>query len=208
MTVISIPCMGSVCTGFLTSLLALERPAGTPIVVSESSLIYNARNTLGQRALDMGAERILWLDSDMKFDADLFDRLSADLDAGMEYVCGIYFSRSAPVKPVIYKALEFHHNAEENTIEPVAVRYNDYPRDSVFEIKASGFGAVMMTTDAYKRVLDKFGQPFQPMLGLGEDLAFCQRAGDLGIKMYCDSRAKVKHIGLAEYGEQQYLEGE
>lgn len=62
-----------------------------------------------------------------------------------------------------------------------------------------------MTTDLIKRVADKFGLPFAPMLGFGEDLSFCGRVSQVGGKMFVDSSIKMGHVGLGTITEATYL---
>ena len=62
-----------------------------------------------------------------------------------------------------------------------------------------------MATDLINKVGEKFGYPFSPVMGLGEDLSFCWRVQQLGIPMYCDSRVKVGHAGILTVSEETYL---
>ena len=64
-TLIAVPCMDMVHTVFMASLLQLNKPEGTEIAVSSSSLVYDARHSLAKKALNEGFDRILWIDSDM-----------------------------------------------------------------------------------------------------------------------------------------------
>ena len=206
-TLIAIPCMDMVHTIFLKSILGLQRVGATAFSMSASSLIYDARNGLAKQAVIEGFDRILWLDSDMEFAPDMMQRLSADLDEGREFVTGLYFSRKAPIKPNIFESCGYYHDEEKDEVTPVAVNYFDYPKDQIFPIAACGFGGVMMTTDLVKRVGEKFGMPFSPILGFGEDLSFCSRARQLGVELYCDSRVKMGHVGLGTITEENYLGG-
>ena len=63
----------------------------------------------------------------------------------------------------------------------------------------------MMTTDLIKRVADRFGLPFAPMLGFGEDLSFCGRVSQVGGEMWVDSTIKMGHVGLGTITEDVYL---
>ena len=189
-TMIAIPCMDTVHTDFMLSLLNLRKPEGTEISVSVSSLVYNARNLLAKKAIDLGFDRVLWLDSDMKFEPDLMERLGESLDAGLEMVCGLYFTRKTPIKPCIYKVLGNVKNTEGENV-PTAVSYRDYPKDSLFEVAGCGFGAVMMTTDLIRRC---GVNPFFPVMGFGEDFTFCLRARQEGARIWCDSTIRVGHI--------------
>lgn len=204
-TLIAIPAMDMVHTVFFRSALGLDRVGEVRFALTSSSLVYAARNNLAKQAVTDGFERVLWLDSDMEFGPDFMKRLSADLDEGLEMVCGLYFKRKAPVEPCIYKEVGYYHNEETKEVTPVALTYEDYPRDSVFEIGGCGFGGVMMTVDLIKRVEKEFGAPFSPILGFGEDLSFCKRVEHIGGKMYCDSRVKMGHVGQGTVTEETYL---
>lgn len=197
---IAIPCMDMLHTPFVCSLLSMPPLKDTAeIRFGANSLIYDTRNQFAEYAINNGFDRILWLDSDMTFPPDFSRRLAERLDEGREYVTGLYMTRKDPIRPCIFKDIE---------AEPVvkANFYDDYPRDQIFEIAASGFGGVMMTTSLVKRVADAFGRPFSPMLGFGEDISFCIRATAVGARMYCDSTLKMGHIGFREYTEESYFE--
>lgn len=189
-TLIAIPCMDTVPTDFMLSLLNLRKPEGTEISVSVSSLVYNARNLLAKKALDLGFDRVLWLDSDMKFAPDLMERLGESLDAGLEMVSALYFTRKTPIKPCVYKVLGNVRNTEGEEV-PAAVSYRDYPKDSLFEVAGCGFGAVMMTTGLIRRC---GVNPFFPVMGFGEDFTFCLRARQEGARIWCDSTIQAGHI--------------
>lgn len=200
---IAIPCMDMVHTDFMISLNNLQRIGATSCAVTKSSLVYSARNSLTKQAIANGFDRILWLDSDMVFESDLLVKLSEHVDNGCEYVSGLYFKRTYPTEPVLYKSIE--QRQIEDGLSTDALVYTNYPKDQLFEVAATGFGAVMMTTDLAKKVYDEYGLPFSPTLGLGEDLSFCLRAKSVGAKLYCDSSIKLKHIGLTSYDEVTYL---
>lgn len=205
-TLIAIPCMDMVHTIFLRALLGLQREGEARFALSCSSLVYDARNTLVNQAISEKFDRILWLDSDMDFQPDLLVRLSKTMDeTGADLVSALYFTRRAPVKPVIYNQIGYYHNPEANEVTPHAVNYFDYPLDSVFPIEGCGFGGVLMTVDIARKVAEKFGVPFSPIVGFGEDLSFCLRVDEVGGKMVCDSRVKMGHVGLGTISESTYL---
>lgn len=189
---IAVPCMDMVHTDFMESLLNLKTEHETKVGIKKSSLVYDSRNLLAQEAVEGGYDRILWLDSDMVFAPDLLDRLSADLDEGREFVCGLFFKRKPPYHPVLYS--ELGYTQEGNRLTPFSIPFME-PEEGTFEVQGTGFGAVMVSCDAVKAVYEKYGAPFTPQPGFGEDLSFCIRMAALGIKMYCDSSIKVGHIG-------------
>lgn len=204
-TLITIPCMDMVHTQFMRSLLQLTKVGEVGFALSSSSLVYDARNTLAKQAVDGGFDRVLWLDSDMDFKPDMFVNLMQDMDDNnLEIVGGIYFSRKEPVVPVVYQKVGYYHDDEQDTVTPCALNYYEYPKDELFPCEGIGFGAVLMTTDLIKKVQEKYGLPFSPILGFGEDLSFCIRARDVGATIMCDSRIKVGHVGLRTYTEEHY----
>lgn len=203
-TLIAIPCMDMVQTSFLMSLLGLEKGPGCDVSLCVSSLIYDARNRLAEKAVNEGYDRILWLDSDMVFDSDLAARMHAILDEGHDMVSALFFKRKQPINPVIYKTI-YCTQEEDGATMPHADLYIDYPRDSVFEIVACGFGGVMMTVDLVKAVKEKFGLPFSPTMGFGEDLSFCLKARETGASIVCDSRIKMGHVAFTTITEETFL---
>lgn len=197
---VAIPCMDFMHTDFVISLTGLQHDGNVGFVYSSSSLVYDSRNTLANMAILDGYDRVLWLDSDMKFSPDLLKKLSADIDGGMDAVCGFYVTRKPPIRPAIFDDIGYITH-ENGTATPKAHHFLDYPRDSVFEVSACGFAAVMMKTEMLKAVKERYGLPFSPMLGFGEDISFCIRARELGYKIHCDSRVKMGHVGLRVFEE-------
>ena len=222
-TMIAIPCMDTVPTQFMERLLALYRPDGTMVITARSSLVYDARNILSKMAIDQGYDRIMWLDSDMVFPADLLDRLNADMDNGCRYVSGMYFTRKNPIHPVIYRETGYRQEAggtvpyctpvDDKQYTTSLMESFDYTvsgknnPDGVFEVAATGMGCCLMETSVIQEVFNHFGLPFTPMPGFGEDLSFCRRCEELGIQMWCDSSLQCGHIAQKVVGINEYKGG-
>ena len=200
-TMIAVPAMDMCHTLFAKCLYGLQTDPGTPASFALGSLIYDARNQLAVEAIQRGVDRVLFLDSDMLFNNDLLERLQEDMDqTGAGVVCGLFVTRKPPIEPVIYSVLDM-----ERADDMIRIRreiYTDYPKDSLFEIQACGFGAVLVSVKLFRTILEKEGLPFSPLPGLGEDVSFCFRARQLGSKIYCDSRVKLQHLGLYPFGEE------
>ena len=104
-TMIAVPCMDMVHTDFMRSALSLQHRDETQFYFSQASLVYDGRNKLAEAAISGKFDRVLWLDSDMRFEPELAEQLHADLDEGREFVSALYFSRKPPITPVIYKEI-------------------------------------------------------------------------------------------------------
>ena len=211
-TMIGIPCMDTVPTIFLERMLGLARPQQTLVATARNSLVYDARNLLGEMAIREGYERILFIDSDMVFDADLMLRLIADLDEGRRFVTALCFTRKNPILPCIYSETGYRKTGDttsdgQERWETFSDCMADYPKDDIFKIKACGLAACMMETSVIQEVYARFGSPFSPIAGFGEDVSFCRHCDELGIEMWCDSRIKVGHIAQTVVGEKAFLGG-
>lgn len=200
--VIGIPCMDTVSTSFFSSILGQRYDSAHQYTyaIEAGSLVYDARGRIAQRAINSGAEWLLMYDSDMVLAPETTQML-LDAAVGKDFVSGLYFMRRLPTKPLILKELDWY---EDETLgaQEVAEGYEDYPRDSVFEIVGCGFGCCIMSVEMIKRVTVAYRMnPFTPMPRLSEDYSFCWRARKLGYKLWCDSRIRPGHAGLWVYGE-------
>lgn len=201
---IAIPCQDTIPTPTVASLVSLFSVGASKFSFLSNALVYDARNMLAREAIETGADRILFIDSDIVFEPTLMERLAADLDDGMDLVSGLYVKRRLPTIPVLYKTAEV---VEVDGCQKGRTQsYTDYPKDQVFEVAACGFGAVMMNVEMLRAVCETYQAPFAPMPGVfGEDISFCYRARQLGYKLYCDSRIKLGHVGTTVFTEKHYL---
>ena len=187
---IAIPCMDQIAAPFAQSLATLDKGTDQSYIsMIIGSLIYESRNNFAKQAIKLQADAVLWLDSDMIIPPDAMTKLSAHLESGKDFVTGLYFRRRSPFTPVLFKRLLLTKEQGEHE------NYNDYPKDSVFEVEGCGFGCVMTRTSMLEDVMLNYGTAFEPMNNLGEDLAFSARARELGYRIYCDSTIKCGHIG-------------
>lgn len=189
-TLIVIPCMDQVPTQFCQSLAMLKKEGECAIAFQMSSLIYMARNDLALKAVKMGADYILWLDSDMVFEPDLMSRLFKTLEEkSADFVSGLYFKRFPPYEPVAYKEFRFSEDGEI-----VATKMTEVPTETA-PIDGVGFGCVLMSTAMAMAVFNEYKTMFAPIGNVGEDIAFCYRARTLGYDLYLDPSIRCGHVG-------------
>ena len=187
-TVICIPCMDKIDTVFVESLVGLKHVGEVEHEFIACSLVDKARNDLAKRAVESGADYVLWLDSDMVFAPGLLEQLMADMD-GRDIVCGLFHMRKPPFKPCLFKKLRQGMNVLTNEAED----YDDHPTETIFEVEGCGFGCVLMRAKVLKDIRGKYGEPFSRLPGYGEDVGFCIRARGCGYKIHCDPRIEVGH---------------
>lgn len=185
---IAVPCMDSVPSQFAQSLATLNKVEECVVAFQMGSLIYNSRNYLATAAVKMEADYVLWLDSDMVFSSDVLQRLWKDRDKG-DIITGVYYRRVEPYKPVLFSKLSIENDQCQWE------DYNDFPEDRIFEVEGCGFGCVLTPTNVFVDVINRFGNMFSPIGGVGEDLSFCWRARQCGFKIVADPSIQLGHVG-------------
>lgn len=183
---IAVPTMDTVPVQFLQSLTALERKLMRDGVnfeecIISGTLVYMARDKLAGKAVNEDFTHVLWLDSDMVFNDKLLDDL---MMCKKPFVSCCYNGRRPGYQSCIFKSIDLTH----------VERFEEYPREP-FEIEGCGFGAVLMETEILKAVMLNFKTAFTPLPSLGEDIAFCFRARDLGYKLYAEPNVQLGHVG-------------
>lgn len=195
-------------TTYLADVAACDRGGRRRRIVNimqewSSANVSAARNTVTARFLDArtpdGAtvgDWLLWVDSDMQWEPEAVELLmqAADPDE-RPIVGGLCFGMAkGRLVPTIY---QFGH--EDGDL--VTYRVEDYECDAVVRCAATGAAFILI----HRRVLDamrdaKFNEAFpwfqEVQIGhrpVGEDIAFCLRAAQLGFPIYVDTRAKVGH---------------
>lgn len=155
------------------------------IVWEAGSLVYISRDKIVKKALARQDTHILWLDSDMVFNPDIFERLYKTMNEQRAYlVTGLYNSRHTNKLPVMWE-----------TLKPEVKRMEKYPDEEVFPIEACGFGCCLTRCDMISNVWFHEGTCFLPTHQYGEDIAFCKRAIDVGgYKMVATSRVCCGHV--------------
>ena len=162
-TLIAVPCMDMVHAEFAENLMSLDRPDGTACAFIKGTLIYNARNTIAQNAIKHGFDRVFWVDSDIILPRDALMKLSADMDAGKDYVSGLYFMRKPHTLPVIYSEVRWNC-MDDGTVETGYTHFDLYPQNAVFRCAGTGFGCVLTSVDILRRMVMKYGAPFTPVM--------------------------------------------
>ena len=170
--------------------------------ITERMVVDWARNDLARQASEQTNEytgnkfsHFLWLDDDHVFNPDLACYLArlADLDM----VSALYFGRTQHL-PVAYVK------------DDSGDKYKHYPLieapRALAEVDAVGFGALLMRRDVFDRVPEPW---FTLDWHAGEDIAFCVRAKEHGVKVWLDGSYALGHIGppqiVTEATYKQYL---
>ena len=186
-TLIAVPCMDMVATGFCQSLAMLRRVGDCMVTHVAGSLIYDSRNKICAKAIELGCDYIMWFDSDMIFAPDTLEKLMAH---DKSFVSGVYYKRTGTYEPVIYEAINHYEDGRAE-----AITYKDYPKDKLFKAQGVGFGCVLLKTSLLLEMAAEFKDWFTPYDRMGEDLSFCKRATELGHDIWVDPTVQCGHVG-------------
>jgi GT2 family glycosyltransferase len=194
-TLIAIPCMDTVATGFCESLAMLKKVGECYVTHLAGSLIYDSRYKIAAKAIELGTDYLMCFDSDMIFQPDTLERLMAH---DKDIVSGLYFRRTGTYRPVIFDELDVKDGK--------AVHHGmiDYPKDEIFKVAGVGFGCVLVKTEVLLDMIAAKGDWFTPFYGMGEDLAFCYRAREMGYDIWVDPTIKCGHVGNVVCAEEFY----
>lgn len=186
---------------------ALERHIVNMIPMHSGVNVSHARNHITVQFLDEnpGAEWLLWVDSDMEFEADALTRLIDSADpVERPIVGGLCFGEDAETGlfPTIYR---FAQDAEGRV---QCIRLGDYPDDTMFEVAATGAAFLLIHRSALEAMRAMEFNPVYPFFQelemydkpVGEDIAFCARARATrtttwphGIPVFVNTAVKIGH---------------
>lgn len=161
-------------------LTQLRHPVNTKIdwVLTSDRII--GRNTLARRAVEEGAEWLLFLDDDHLFRPDILNRLLA---WDVPIVGGLYLQRMMPFASVAYTA-----KTESGNYIPIDL--TSLPGEGLAEVCALGTGGMLIRTEVFREI---GGQWFEHGRA-SEDLIFCDKAVEAGFPIYVDLGVHLGHL--------------
>ena len=162
--------------------------------VNEHGGLFDARDRVCRKTMREHFDYMLQLDSDMTFPPDALCKL---LERDKDVITGVYVGKGENHKPVLFTEL---HKDDENS-GPYGLKHglNELMKDDVFEVKGCGAGFLLVKEHVIRIMLIHKHEWFRPYAGLGEDVSFCQRCTELGVKIYADKTIPMGHIKYTQY---------
>ena len=184
---VGIPCMESIPTDTVNSLLHLKKDGHTVDFLTEAlSVVHVARELIANAAIRGGYDYLLFIDSDMVFTPDLLRQL---LKADKDIVTGLAFMRKPPFKPCIYTKMKIGAAGEKQ--EELLTDFDA----GLIEVEGCGLACCLISVKALKALKERNSALFWPVNTYGEDLSFCIKARQAKFRIWADTRVKVGHIG-------------
>lgn len=195
---VAVPCKDMMYSHFAYCLQELieyhaKRGIDTQVEFNMGTLVGSQREKLADKALEVEATHMLWLDSDMMFPKTICETLMAH---NLEFVACNYSTRALPIKSVAYGDIG---NWES---------YLDRNETGLMSVAGVGMGCVLMKTE----ILTDIPKPWFPITYnpdsndyLGEDMNFCQKVIETGyvVAVDCDASREIFHIGSTAFSWKQ-----
>lgn len=158
-----------------------------------------ARKVLAEETLREEFDYLFMIDDDMMCPPDLFYKLVA---SDKDIIAPLAFTRNPNHKPVAYEVLDGYDPVMQT--DYYRKRFIDnYPRDTLFQCDAVGFGAVLIKAEVIRKVGPS---AFMGMQECGEDITFCYNAKRAGFEVWMDSRVKLGHLGAPTIITEDYAD--
>lgn len=193
---ILVPCRDMLHSAFAQSLTELVKlntmnNIDTHVVMDASTVLLTQRARLAVEAQKVGAEYMLWLDSDMVFPSTTAMRLMSHNE---DIVAANYVRRQLPAKGVAYEKI----GDWQNPLPFVA-------QNHLVPVEGIGMGCMLVKT----KILNEIPKPWfefhwteESNDFLGEDMDFCQKMKKAGytIKVDTNLSMELRHMGSWAFG--------
>mgnify|MGYP003115416419 CR=1 FL=1 len=158
------------------------------------SLIHKARNKLLDLAIERfgDATHLLFVDSDMTFDNDVFQKL---LDSDKSVIGALSVEKQVPFHPCVVPLDEDWKN-----LKPII------ESEGVERVDSIGMGFTLIEMDLIKKAkkVAKFPFFFEKDTELGEDYNFCRVLRGLGESIHVHCGARVGHLAYLPVGIEHF----
>lgn len=162
--------------------------------INEHGGLFDARDRICKRTMKEHFDYMLQLDSDMTFPPDALCRL---IERDVDVITGVYVGKCESHKPVLFTEL---HKDDENC-GPYGLKtgLNELMQQDLFTVAGCGAGFLLVKEHIIRIMYIHMHEWFRPYAGLGEDVSFCQRCTELGIKIWADKSIPMGHTKYTEY---------
>lgn len=191
-----IPCRDTLYSAHAMSLAEMVKfntmnDIDTHVFMDASTILLTQRERLATEAINLGAEYMLWLDSDIVFPASTAVRL---LSHDEPVVAANYVRRQRPHKGVAYETIGDWENP---------LPFEVY--DDLVEVEGIGMGCMLIKTSVFEELSKPwFDFQWSPESNdfLGEDMYLCQKIAAAGHSIKVDTllSQELRHIGSYGFG--------
>lgn len=163
----------------------------THVFMDASTILLTQRERLATQAVELGADYMLWIDSDIVFPSTTAARLLAHKEP---VVAANYVRRQRPAKGVAYETIGDWENP---------LPFEVY--DDLVEVEGIGMGCMLIKTSIFEEMSKPwFDFQWSPASNdfLGEDMYLCQKLAAAGYPIKVDTALsqELRHLGTYGFG--------
>lgn len=158
-------------TAFSLATAMQQVPVPMQLFLGIGCYIHHNRDIIVGQALENDCSHLLFVDSDLMFQADAISRLMA---RNVDIVGARYNKRILPISPTVKQEIS-----------------------AIAEVPFVPSGFLMVNCNVFKTI----GKPYFSFdeRSDSDDLYFCNKALDAGFKVYCDPTIPIGHLGTAVF---------
>ena len=169
---------------------ALKDKYDIDLITAQGAYVDENRNDVLQAAQRQKLDWLLFIDTDIVFTKEDVLKIVKNYKEGdADLITGVYYLADG-TKPVVYK-----FTGEDRPYQEM----DRFTKDEIIDIDACGMGFCLL---GRKAIHGMGARPFDRMYYegkyFGEDIAYCHRAREKGIKMQCDTSIKLGHLRFKE----------
>ena len=191
---IGVPCtFPTVPVSFFYSFVHLERPDFT-FIHADNGPIDVLRNDIVDRAIAVGATKLIMMDSDMIYHPKTITSL---LSHHLPIVGALCFRRYPPFDSIM---LRVNGDGYESV--------NEWEVDELVEVDATGAGCLMFDMEVFRKMPKpwfKFLKHPDTGAVIGEDVGFCQDLKAAGYRIFVDTSVPADHLTLMAVNQKTSL---
>lgn len=155
-----------------------------------------ALNTAGKELLKLDHTHLISLDWDHVHPADIVQRFVVSLTAHPEIqiLGGLNYMRSEPYEPCVW-------------IKKDGKYYRPHKwQPGIIEVEYVGFGCIAIAREVFEKIDYPWFVNDHSEGGWLQDINFCKKAREAGIRVWCDYELTSPHVGVKLIDENTYRE--
>ena len=176
-------------TAFWTCLFGLKVPPGSRIAMTQGASVAENQNIGARRMLENPDAHWAWIiGDDHTFQPDTVYHL---LDRQLDFVSPLCAMRHPPFGPSVFK----QGATPEDGWPPLT--WDDIPTEDLLEVDATGLAGALVRRSVFEKIQDPWfevGSPSNDRQRFGEDLYFCKKARQAGVRIWLDPTVQVGHM--------------
>jgi len=195
---IGIPCsFPFIQADFLYSFIQMEKPAFS-LIHGDNGPIDTLRNDIVEKALAIGATKLIMMDVDMIYHPKTISSLLA---RKLPVVGALTFRRYPPFDALMLR--------EKKLTERISgyESVEEWEEGDLVEVDATGAGCLMFDTSIFRKLPRpwfKFVKDADTGATVGEDIGLCQNMKAAGYKIFVDTAVPSAHLTTMAVNEQTH----